>query len=63
VPYVITAECEKDQSCVVVCPVDCIHEGEDTFYIEQSECIECGLCLPECPVSAVIVLADAPPAG
>jgi len=43
----------KDSACVDVCPVDCIHEGEDQFYIEPDECIDCGVCEPECPVEAI----------
>ncbi len=43
----------KDSACVDVCPVDCIHEGTDQFYIEPDECIDCGVCEPECPVEAI----------
>ena len=43
----------KDSACVDVCPVDCIHEGADQFYIEPDECIDCGVCEPECPVEAI----------
>jgi len=42
----------KDRSCVDVCPVDCIYEGEDQLYIHPDECIDCGACEPECPVTA-----------
>ncbi|MEN3001814.1 MAG: ferredoxin, partial [Armatimonadota bacterium] len=51
-PYVICEPCigVKDKSCVAVCPVDCIYEGEDQLYINPDECIDCGLCEPECPV-------------
>ncbi|HUG02496.1 MAG TPA: ferredoxin family protein [Longimicrobiales bacterium] len=54
-PYVITEPCigTKDASCVEVCPVDCIYEGEDHFYIHPDECIDCGACEPECPVNAI----------
>ena len=53
--YIITQPCigEKDASCVDVCPVDCIYEGEDQFYIHPEECIDCGACVPECPVEAI----------
>ncbi|MBA3943399.1 MAG: ferredoxin family protein [Herpetosiphonaceae bacterium] len=53
--YVITQPCieTKDASCVAVCPVDCIYEGEDQYYINPDECIDCGACEPECPVSAI----------
>jgi ferredoxin len=54
-PYVITEPCigTKDASCVEVCPVDCIYEGEDQYYIHPDECIDCGACEPECPVTAI----------
>jgi ferredoxin len=54
-PYVICEPCigVKDRSCVQVCPVDCIYEGDDQFYINPDECIDCGACEPECPVAAI----------
>jgi NAD-dependent dihydropyrimidine dehydrogenase PreA subunit len=45
----------KDKACAVVCPVDCIYEGPERFFIAPDECIDCGLCLPECPVSAIVM--------
>jgi NAD-dependent dihydropyrimidine dehydrogenase PreA subunit len=55
--YVIAEPCidVKDRACVKVCPVECIYEyeGERMLYINPDECIECGLCEPECPVDAV----------
>ena len=56
--FVITQPCidTMDQSCVEVCPVDCIHfdEGPDRMlYISPVECIDCGACQPACPVSAI----------
>ena len=56
--FVITETCidEQDQSCVEVCPVDCIHfeEGVDKIlYIDPVECIDCGACEPVCPVDAI----------
>ena len=53
--YVITEPCigTKDQSCVEVCPVDCIYDGGDHFMINPEECIDCGACEPECPVEAI----------
>ena len=61
-PYVITEACieVKDRSCVDVCPVDCIYEGEDQLYIHPDECIDCGACEPECPVSAIFAAEDVP---
>jgi NAD-dependent dihydropyrimidine dehydrogenase PreA subunit len=55
--YVITEPCigVKDASCVDVCPVDCIHATDEDpqFYIDPDECIDCGACEPECPVTAI----------
>ncbi|MCW3060534.1 MAG: ferredoxin family protein [Capsulimonas sp.] len=68
--YVITEPCAgtKDKSCVAVCPVDCIHEGTvevdgvmiDQLFIEPNECIDCGLCEPECPVDAIFMEDEVP---
>ena len=68
--YVITEACigVKDKSCVDVCPVDCIHEGVreinskefDMLFINPDECIDCGLCEPECPVTAIFADSDVP---
>ncbi len=65
--YVITSACidVQDQSCVDVCPVDCIHfeEGADKMlYIDPDECIDCGACEPACPVSAIFAEDDVPAA-
>ena len=51
----ITEPCigTKDQSCVEVCPVDCIHDAGDHFMINPEKCIDCGACEPECPVEAI----------
>lgn len=53
--FVICEPCidVKDAACVEVCPVDCIHEGPDQYYIHPDECIDCGVCEPECPVEAI----------
>lgn len=63
-PYVITEACigTKDASCVSVCPVDCIYDGPDQYYINPDECIDCGACEPECPVEAIYA-DDAVPEG
>ena len=60
--YVITEACigVKDRACVDVCPVDCIYESEDQLYIHPDECIDCGACEPECPVSAIFPEEDVP---
>ena len=61
-PYVVTEPCigVKDKSCMTVCPVDCIYEGEEMVYIHPDECIDCGLCEPECPVTAIFADTDVP---
>ena len=64
--YVITDPCIDvlDKSCVEVCPVDCIHYDEGTdrkLYIDPDECIDCGACEPECPVTAIFPEEDTPP--
>ena len=61
--YIIAEPCieTKDASCVEVCPVDCIYEGDDMFYIHPVECIDCGACEPECPVTAIFPDTDVPP--
>ena len=61
--YVITEACigVKDRACVDVCPVDCIYEGEDMLYIHPDECIDCGACEPECPVTAIFPEDSLPP--
>ena len=63
--YVIAEPCVNvlDQSCVAVCPVDCIHfeEGVDRMlYIDPDECIDCGACEPECPVNAIFTEESLP---
>jgi ferredoxin len=62
--YVIAEPCigVKDRSCVDVCPVDCIYEGDDQLYIHPDECIDCGACVPECPVTAIFAEEEVPPA-
>ncbi|GBE08864.1 ferredoxin 1 [bacterium BMS3Bbin11] len=53
--YVVTENCIncKYTDCVVVCPVDCFHEGPNFLVIDPEECIDCALCVPECPVEAI----------
>lgn len=44
----------KHTDCVEVCPVDCFYEGENTLVIHPDECIDCGVCEPECPIEAIV---------
>ncbi len=54
-PYVVTENCIKCKytDCVEVCPVDCFYEGENMLVIHPDECIDCGVCEPECPANAI----------
>jgi NAD-dependent dihydropyrimidine dehydrogenase PreA subunit len=68
--YVIAEPCigTKDTACVDACPVDCIHpkkdesgyEGVQQLFIDPVECIDCGACVPVCPVSAIYAADDLP---
>jgi ferredoxin len=53
--FVVTDACVrcKYTDCVEVCPVDCFYEGENMLVIHPDECIDCGVCEPECPVEAI----------
>src|SRR5436190_18469991 len=71
--FVITDPCigTKDTACVDVCPVDCIHPRKDEpefeqatiLYIHPEECIDCGACVPACPVAAIYDSPEATPAS
>ena len=54
--YVVTEACIrcKYMDCVEVCPVDCFYEGDNMLVIHPDECIDCGVCEPECPVDAIL---------
>lgn len=54
--FVVTDVCIKCKytDCVEVCPVDCFYEGENTLVIHPDECIDCGVCEPECPIEAIV---------
>ena len=54
--YVVDEKCIKckHMDCVEVCPVDCFYEGENMLVINPDECIDCGVCEPECPAGAII---------
>jgi ferredoxin len=53
--YVVVENCIKCKymDCVEVCPVDCFYEGENMLVIHPDECIDCGVCEPECPAEAI----------
>jgi ferredoxin len=54
--YLVTENCIKCKhtDCVEVCPVDCFYEGPNFLAINPDECIDCGVCVPECPVDAIV---------
>ncbi len=60
--YVVTENCIKCKytDCVDVCPVDCFHEGPNFLVIDPGECIDCTLCVAECPANAIFAEDDVP---
>lgn len=60
--YVVTESCIKCKytDCVEVCPVDCFREGPNFLVIDPEECIDCTLCVPECPVGAIFAEDEIP---
>lgn len=60
--YVVTENCIKCKytDCVDVCPVDCFREGPEMLVIDPDECIDCTLCVPECPAEAIFAEEDVP---
>ena len=58
--FVVTEACIKCKytDCVEVCPVDCFYEGDNMLVINPDECIDCGVCEPECPIEAIIPDTD-----
>jgi ferredoxin len=61
--FLVTENCIKCKytDCVEVCPVDCFYEGKNMLVIHPDECIDCGVCVPECPAEAIV--ADTEPAA
>jgi ferredoxin len=61
--YVVTDNCQdcRYTDCVAVCPVECFHSDDRMLYIDPDECIDCGACEPECPVSAIFEDGQVPP--
>lgn len=54
--YVVTDACIrcKYMDCIEVCPTECFHEGANMLVINPDECIDCGICVPECPAEAIV---------
>ena len=63
-PFVVCEPCIKCKytDCVDVCPVDCFREGENMLVIDPEECIDCGACVPACPVEAIFPEDEVPEA-
>ena len=61
--HVVTENCIKCKytDCVEVCPVDCFHAGPDMLVIDPDECIDCTLCVEECPAEAIFPQEEVPP--
>lgn len=60
--HVVTEACIKCKytDCVDVCPVDCFREGPNFLVIDPDECIDCAVCIPECPANAILAEEDVP---
>ncbi len=60
--FVVTEKCIKCKftDCVEVCPVDCFREGPNFLVIDPDECIDCNICVPECPIEAIYAEDDLP---
>lgn len=60
--HVVTEACIRCRytDCVDVCPVDCFHAGPNFLVIDPDECIDCAVCVPECPVDAIYAEEDLP---
>lgn len=60
--FVVTEACIKCKftDCVEVCPVDCFREGPNFLVIDPDECIDCNICVPECPIDAIYAEDDLP---
>ena len=60
--YVVVENCIKCKymDCVEVCPVDCFYEGDNMLVIHPDECIDCAVCIPECPANAIFAEEDLP---
>ena len=60
--HIVTEPCVKCKytDCVTVCPVECFHEDKEMVIINPDGCIDCGACIPECPVQAIYTEEDVP---
>jgi ferredoxin len=62
-PFVVTEPCIKCKytDCVSVCPMDCFLEGPNFLVIDPEQCIDCSVCVPQCPVGAIVNASEATP--
>ena len=60
--HVVTQPCAncKYTDCVVICPMECFYGDDTQLYIDPEDCIDCGACVPECPVEAIFLDVDVP---
>src|SRR5690606_27659683 len=60
--FIVTSNCQRCRftDCVDVCPVDCFHADAEMLYIDPEECIDCGACVPKCPVEAIFDESQVP---
>jgi ferredoxin len=61
-PHIVTDNCLRCRftECVTTCPVNCFHGDESMLYIDNAQCVDCGACVPACPVHAIFELSDLP---
>jgi len=62
-PHIVTDNCQRCRftDCVGTCPVACFHGDDERLYIDPDLCIDCGACVPACPVRAIFDVVDMPP--
>ena len=61
-PHIVTDNCQlcRFTECVAHCPVECFHAADERLYIDPDVCIDCGACIPACPVHAIYEVIDMP---
>lgn len=61
-PHIVTENCQSCRftDCVSHCPVECFHEDDERLYINPDVCVDCGACIPACPVQAIYDVVDMP---
>ena len=61
-PHIVTDNCQlcRFTDCVSHCPVECFHSDDERLYIDPDVCVDCGACIPACPVQAIYDVVDMP---